>query len=234
MNTNISLICFKSISDFIVELTSLFGEEQRSLKLYNRLINKTTLTHTVSIYKHIETFKTFCVENRDAIYSKNSTLFKNPIISYSQKVYINITDIFNIADKETSTSIWDHLLCISALVDPAGKAKDILRDNVKEGNSSSIESDFLSTIIDKVEQHVNPESNPMEAVSSILQSGVFTDLISGMNQGLSDGSLDIAKLMGAVQGMVGKISDKTDNDPSINNSMNMLTTLMGNMNKIQH
>ena len=37
MNTNISLICFKSISDFIVELTSLFGEEQRSLKLYNRL-----------------------------------------------------------------------------------------------------------------------------------------------------------------------------------------------------
>ena len=228
MNTDTSLVCFKAISNFMLELGELFSKQQRSLKLYCRLIKKTTLSHDASIKKHIDAFKTFCITNRECIVSKNAS-FVSGKIAYSQRVYIDLSDIFKLADKDTSKVIWDHLLCISALVDPAGKAKEILKENLAAGKTGGQETNFLTDIIDKVEAHVDPNANPMEAVSSIMKSGIFTDLIGGMNSGLSDGSLDLSKLMGAVQGMVGKLGEQSGGDPQADNAMNMLSSMMGNM-----
>jgi hypothetical protein len=106
-----------------------------------------------------------------------------------------------------------------------------LKENLEAGKTGGTETNFLTDIIDKVESHVDPNANPMEAVSSIMQSGIFTDLIGGMNQGLSDGSLDIGKLMGAVQGMVGKLDqgNGAGSDPQTANAMNMISSMMGNM-----
>jgi hypothetical protein len=224
-----SLICFKAISNFTTELGELYSKHQRSLKLYNRLINKTTITHDNSIKKHIDAFRNFCVINRDAIMTKQVENIKESKISYSQRVFIDIVNIFKLSDSDTTKVIWQHLLCISALVDPAGKAKEVLRENLASGKNGTGETNFLTDIIDKVEKHVDPNANPMEAVSSIMKSGIFTDLIGGMNQGLSDGSLDIGKLMGAVQGMVGQLGENTGGDPQADNAMQMLSSMMGNM-----
>jgi hypothetical protein len=229
MNTDTSLVCFKAISNFTQELGESFSKQQRSLKLYCRLIDKTTLSHDKSIKKHIEAFKLFCVSNRESIVTKSSNKLAMDKISYSNSVFIDMVEIFKLSDKETTRIIWDHLLCISALVDPAGKAREVLKNNLKAGKISGRETNFLSDIIDKVESHVDPGANPMEAVSSIMKSGIFTDLISGMNTGLTDGSLDLGKLMGAVQGMVGQLSDKTGNNPEADSAMNMLTTMMGSL-----
>lgn len=229
MNTDSSLVCFKSISDFTSELVELFSKYQKSLKLYGRLINKTTLVHEKSIHKHIEAFRDFCVSNRQAIISKSVENLTKKKISYSERVYIDMKEIFKLSDKDTSKVIWDHLLCISALVDPAGNAREILKKNLENGNTGGSETNFLTDIIDKVEATVNPNASPMEAVSSIMQSGIFTDLIGGMNNGLSNGSLDIGKLMGAVQGMVSQLGEKTGGDPQSEGAMNMLNTMMGNM-----
>lgn len=229
MNTDSSLVCFKAISNFTSELVELFAKNQRSLKLYGRLINKTTIVHDKSIKKHIDSFRQFCVSNRDAIMSKSVTKITMKKISYSQRVYIDMKEIFDLSDKETSNVIWDHLLCISALVDPAGNAREILKKNLENGNTGGSETNFLTDIIDKVESSVNPDASPMEAVSSIMQSGIFTDLIGGMNNGLSNGTLDIGKLMGAVQGMVSQLGEKTGGDPQAEGAMNMLNTMMGNM-----
>ena len=222
-----SLICFKAISNFTTELGELYSKRQRSLKLYNRLINKTTITHDSSIQKHLDAFRQFCVINRDAIILKQVDKIHQPRISYSQRVFIDMVDIFKISDNDTTKVIWQHLLCISALVDPAGKAKEILKESLESGKIGGGETNFLTDIIDKVEKHVDPNSNPMEAVSSIMKSGIFTELIGGMNQGLSDGSLDIGKLMGAVQGMVGQLGEKTGGDPQSDNNMQMLSKMMG-------
>jgi hypothetical protein len=226
MNNDNSLICFKAISNFTNELAELYSKQQRSLKLYNRLINKTTLTHDVSIRKHIDAFRIFCVANRDAITSKQIDKVLECKISYSERVFIDIVNIFKIADGDTKKVIWEHLLCISALVDPAGKAKEILKENLAMGKNSTGETNFLTEIIDKVEKHVDPNANPMEAVSSIMKSGIFTELIGGMNQGLSDGSLDISKLMSAVQGMVSQLGEKTGNDSQTDGQMQMLSAMM--------
>ena len=227
------LVSFKAISSFTTELGNLFSKQQRSLKLYCRLINKTTVVHDTSIKKHIDAFKTFCVTNREAIVTKSSNKIVMNKISYSQRVFIDMNDIFKLSDKDTSNIIWEHLLCISALVDPGGKAKELLKKNMESGKAGELETTFLTDIINKVEQHVDPNANPMEAVSSIMKSGIFTDLIGGMNSGLSNGSLDLGKLMSAVQGMVGQLNEPGDKgDNQTDNTLNMITSLMGNMGNL--
>ena len=223
--TDNDLLAFKAISEYIHDLAEIFSATQHSLELYSHLINKTTLTHSTAIHKNISAFKVFCVDNRDFIESKNIKDLKNSIIKYSDKAFIDMTQIFKVADTDTKNVIMKHLLVISALVDPTGKAREILKKN-----SKGKEGDFLSNIISKVEQNVDPNANPMEAVSSILQSGVFTELITGMNDGLKDGSLDLGSLMSSVQNMVAGISNKSD-VPDENKQMmnNMMATMMSSM-----
>ena len=226
--TDTSLITFKAISNFTNCLEEVFGTEHRFLKLYAHLINKTQIAHEKPILKHIEAFRLFCVSNREAIEEKNHKNFKMNNITYSDRVYIDMTLIFDSADKETSAIIWKHLLTISALVDPTGKAKQLLKESTKSGNNGT-EANFLTDIIEKVEQNVDPNANPMEAVSSIMQSGVFQDLVSGMGEGLQNGDLDLSKLMGTVQSMVGNLNQDPNSENGSDDAMNMMNTMMANI-----
>ena len=223
---------FKLITDFVKELNVTFGNQQKSLKLYERLISKTLPKHTTPIKKHIESFKKFCIDNRNAITNKDKLLITEKI-QYSLTVFIDIKSILDIADIDTSKIIWQHLLTISAFVDPSGKAKEILKSNIQKNGGGKNETDFLTNIINKVDEHVSPNSNPMEAISSIMKSGVFTELIGGMNDGLTNGTLDIGKLMGTVQSMMGTIGTiGNETNGGDNNPMNMINIMMSNlMNK---
>jgi len=227
MSTDTSLITFKAISNFTNDLGEVFSEKHRPLKLYTHLINKTTIAHDKPIEKHIEAFRLFCVANRDAIAAKDIKQISKNKISYSKRVYINMQEIFASSDSETTTVIWKHFLTISALVDPAGKARQILKEQAANGGGDEV--NFLTDIISKVENQVNPDSNPMEAVSAIMQSGIFTDLVSGMGNGLQDGSLDLGKLMGTVTTMVTKLSGNAGDQEGGEQAMNMISTMMGNM-----
>ena len=225
-----SLITFEAISNFTNDLGEVFSDKHRPLKLYIHLINKTTLQHKEPINKHIDAFRKFCIENRDAIAEKNVKKFVEEKISYSNRVFIDMKQILNMADRETSIVIWNHLLTISALVDPTGKARQILKDQTKKNDSNKGEADFLTDIISKVEGQVDPNANPMEAVTSIMQSGVFNDLVQNMGDGLQDGSLDLQKLMGTVSTMVTKLSDEAGDKEGGDQAMNMINTMMGSMN----
>jgi hypothetical protein len=218
-----NLIAFKAIANFTSELSELFSDKQRSLKLYSRLISKTTISHEAPIAKHIEAFRTFCVTNRQALLDKDYLKFSENKVEYSERVYINMRDVLKIADKETAGAIWKHLLLISALLDPAGKAREML------AKGETTESNFLTDILSKVEGEFDPNASPMEAMSSIMSSGVFTDLIGSMNSGLQDGSLDLPKLMGTVQGMVSTLSEQAGDAEGGAEAMNMIKTMMGNM-----
>jgi hypothetical protein len=228
MSTDTSLITFKAISNFANELGEVFSDKHRPLKLYVHLINKTTLVDDEPIQKHINAFKSFCITNRDSIYTKSKKLTKDKIF-YSKRVFINMKDIFELSDAETTSTIWKHLLTISAIVDPAGKARDILKEESKNGSGDEI--NFLTNIISKVESNIKPDSSPVEAITSIMQSGIFNDLISGMGTGLQDGSLDLSKLMGTVQKMVTKISADAGDPDGGEKAMNMISTMMSGMNQ---
>jgi hypothetical protein len=223
-----STLVFKAIHSFVMALNQEFGEKNKPLVLYARLIEQTTFSHNVAIQKHIQAFSKFCVQNREAIYDKKAECLSFPKIKYSDRVFIDMKDIFKLATKEEKGIIWQHILTISALVDGTGKAKKILKETLENKPASdSNETNFLTDIIEKVEKNIDLESlnqaDPMQAIGQIMSSGIFTDLISSMNDQVSSGKLDMTKMLGVVQNMVGTLSK---DDPSIGQ---MVSGLLENM-----
>ena len=208
------------------------------------MISKTNLSHTEAVEKHIVIFRKFCVENEENIVNKKSEFNQN--ITYSQKVFLDMNAIFALAtDSDTRENIWLHLLTICALVHPEGKAKETLKEEkiaIEDNSKGALikfdgdtdEDNFLNGIIGQVEQHVNSDmTNPQEAISSIMNSGMITNLVQNLNTGIASGKLDMMKMMGSVQKMVGNMSEQSGGamaaDPNMANAMSMLTNMMGMM-----
>lgn len=227
--SELNILAFKAIHSFITALNDEFGEKNKPLRLYSRLISQTTFSHTNAIKKHVHIFTDFCIKNRDTIYERSEKYIHNENfrIKYSDRVSIDLVDLFNLADKDQKQVMWQHILTISALVDSTGKAKQILKQLSSAEKSVSNESDFLTNIIDKVEKNVDVNSeNPMEAIGQIMSSGIFTDLISSMNDQVSTGKLDMSKMFSVVQNMVGTISN---NNPEVGQ---LMSGLMNNLSTI--
>jgi hypothetical protein len=237
---NTSVLIFKAITQFVSELNQEFGSKYKNIALYNRLLERTGIVHVGPVNKHIDCFRVFFERNQKAIEEQNPAAFTETKISYSDRVFIDLVQVLKHSSKENSKIIWQHLLTIWGLIDPTSQARKLLHDITHESDSkdSSNEEDFLSNIINKVEQSVNKDkidsNNPMAAIGTLMQSGVMTDLVSGMQKGLSDGSLNVGKLMSSVQTMIGKLgSSKGGNQggqgmPDISQMMSMVGPLMSN------
>lgn len=228
------LIAFKKIANFVKDLNSVFEDKQKSLALYNRLIEKTTISHENAVKKHVDCFTDFCQKNREAIISQDNNKIVEPIIKYSDKVFIDIKNLIAISDKETIDAIWNHLLIISNVVDPSGGALLILKERLsKSSTPENKEEEFITNLISKVESVVDPEKieNPMEAITSIMSSGLITDIIGGVQKGINEGSLDIGKLMGTMTGLLNKngIDPKGGSAGGLPIDINMITNMVGSM-----
>ena len=242
-----NLVVFKSISDFISSLNECFGKEQKTLQLYARLISRTTISHQDAIEKHISIVKKFLNENKEQILNKDIkfTTFK---FSYNERVYVNLDPIFKKADKSETDVIFAHLLKIFSQVDPESNAKSILRETMKNNKQSGddkAEENFINNLIENVSKNVNEDDDPLKAVSNIMQSGLLTDLIGGMSNGINNGELDLGRLMGTVQTMVTSLSNAEGdmnippmggmNSPDggnvdLGNMMNQMVGMMSQMN----
>lgn len=209
-----SVLMFKAISSFIHDLNETYGKSQKSLCLYAALIEKTGLVHEEPIKKHIKCFHDFVIENDEGIINKDIQMFNTHVIRYSEKVFIDLKDIFKLAEKNVSDiqEIWKHLLTLSALMNPVSQAKKVLQtDQEKEQNTPD---NFLSGLIDKIGKHVDPSSsNPMESMSSLMSSGVFNEIMTSMNDGINDGKLDMQSMVGGLQKMIGSLSDMIQKSP---------------------
>ena len=233
------LVTFRAIANFLKDISSACTKKYKPLALYNRLIEKTTIVNEEPILKHVSVFKKFCISNRKALEKQNYQELKNSKISYSERVYINMEHLFKITDKADHEAIWKHLLIISTLIDKEGNSKNILKEidhkeknnkNVKLSLGKSNEADFINNMVEKVGENINPDvSNPMEAVSSIMSSGVFTDLIGDMNKGIESGDMNLGGLMGVVQNMMGSLDGKMNEAESKENGLGDMTKMMSNM-----
>lgn len=232
MTEELTLLSFKAICSFVNDLNSFFGNKQKSLKLYARLINKTPFTNEEAIKRHILCFSNFCVANRKAIREKNVTeLTHKHIVFTKDKIYINMELIFSLAssEPELTKDIWSHLLTISALIDPSGGAKQILMtDEKKEKNEAKIDStdDPLIGMFNKVQGSINPNASVPEIFSSVMQSGILTDLMSGMQSG----QLNIGQMLGSIQKMMNSAGG--DSDPQMQSMMNMMGSMASNLSSM--
>lgn len=231
---NSSVLIFKAITTFINDLQTEFGAKYKSISLYHRLLEKTGIMHTGPVLKHIDCFRAFFTKNKEAMETQDVKKFADSKIIYSERVYVDMETVLRHSDRDSAPIIWKHLLTIWGVIDPTSQAKQSLREMMKnENGDENKEANFLSNIIDKVEQSVDPSkmntSNPMEMVQGLMQSGVFSELISGMQGGLSDGSLDMSKLLGSVQGMMSKLSPDGQVPPEISNMMSMMGPMLGKL-----
>jgi hypothetical protein len=194
--TDIEQSTFKAIVAFVTSLGEIFSSSHHELELYDRLIQKTTLKHEMAVRKNIEAFRLFCLTNKNAITTRSYSDLSGTIVYSPNKVFIDVKKILETSDEDTRKVIWLHLLKILAFIDPTTKAREILKEN------ASNESNLIDEIMTKVEANVDlKNTNPLEAVTSIMNSGIFNDLMMGMNNKLQDGSIDLGKLMGTVENL---------------------------------
>jgi len=228
------LLAYQAISAFVSEANAVGGSTQKSLQLYNRLIQKTQISHVEAIKKHIDAFKKFCQDNQEALKEQEIVKLNTKVIEYSPRVYINVR-LLLVNSKENASAIWQHIITIGAIVYPQAKLKKVLKEKQeqqKESNKEPIfdgdtpEDDFLSNIMTKVESSVDPNTNdPSAALGQIMSGGLMSDLMGSMTSGMQDGSLDLSKLMGSLQKMVGKLQDTEDAPPEIK-------AMTGNLNQM--
>ena len=229
-------ILFHAIKSFVNDLGEFFSGESHSLALYERLINKTTIGHTEAVEKHISAFRKFCVDNRDSITSNKETFNGN--VEYSPKVYIDMNSIFKMKmDSDTRLTIHRHLLTLSATLDSQSSAKDVLKTDLSltttvNSNGASAEDDFLSEVMAKVEKSVDANAtNPNEAISKVMSSGIVNDLVSSIGSKVSSGNLDINKMFGSIQKMLTTMAPDASSDPQMAQTMSMINGMMSMMGK---
>lgn len=196
---------FNQIVNFVGSLNDLYGETDESIALYNILLEKTGLVHKEPVRKHITLFTTFLTENEEVILNKEVGDLKNTVLEYSPKVYLDLKLIFQQSDEENTAILWQHLLALLAIVNPLSGAKDMI---LSQNSEPQVESNFISNIVKKVTDNIdeNNSKDPAEMVNSILGSGIFTDLVQDMNNGIASGELDLSKMMGGLQSIMGDLS----------------------------
>jgi len=205
-------LAFNTICNFIRDVNASFGNKQKALMLYGHLIEKTGLIHIEPVKKHIQIFQSFVKENEEAILNRKRGQLKTKKLVYSERVWIDLGAIFQIADREEESVMWNHLLTISAILNPEGQAKQVLKDlKNKPAASAGMEDNFLKNIMDKIGDQIQStdgqDVNPMQMIGNMMSSGVFNDIFQGLSSGMSDGNMDIGKMMSSMQGMMSNLNN---------------------------
>lgn len=231
---NNTALAFNTICNFIRDLSASFGNKQKSLLLYGHLIEKTGLIHIDPVKKHINIFKKYIEENQEAIENRDKSKFNSTSISYSDKVAIDLKGVFSMCDKEEEKVVWNHLLTISAVLNPLGNAKQILKDltasssKKKGGGSDFNEDNFLKNIMDKIGSEVEncdtENMNPMQMIGSMMSSGALNDIFQTISSGLNEGNLDLGSMMNSMQSLVGNLNTMVNENQQPSTTTSPLAT----------
>jgi len=233
---------FNSIATFVSDLNTGFGKKYKPVALYNRLIEKTTLKHEEAIERHINAFRTFFDRNPDFVKTKQIT--NNSLISYSDRVYLDIGKILHRSDHDSHEFIYQHLVTIYSLIylgtEKSKEALNILQncqqseslpsDMLSELNlPDSKEGDFLKHTISQMSQQIDM-NNPMGSMMNMMSSGFLNNFMSDMQNQMENGNIEVSNLLGTVTGMLTKSMPKEDSGSSIDPGLqNMLNSAINNL-----
>jgi hypothetical protein len=230
-DTDKSLKVFAKILAFVNDLKQVFPKE--NIVLYHKLLKKTPIGNPDALQKHIHVFDTFVESNRQAIVDKKLADLNGDIL-FSKKVYLDLIACMKEVEKENETldAIFKHLQVILFLLHPNDTLKQALEPIAhKPGDPKPAGEDkFLENFMNKIEENFRGQefNNPMEAVGKMLSTGIFSEMMTSMNQGISSGEIDMGRLLGSVQGLIGNIGG-VQSDPQLNQMMNMASSLMRTM-----
>ncbi len=215
---------FKAIADFVVDLDTVFGSENKPIAFYKSLVEKTTIIHEKPVLKHIELFKTFCTENISALTERDSSKLKQATIAYSERVFINVQQVLTGGNKETRDAIWKHLLTINALINPTEDALVLLQSSDKRNSD-----DLIQDIIDTVTENVDPSStgDPIAAAMRLVNSGKLASIITNLTEQFTNGTLNPEAMLKKVTQMYSNVTQGDSNAPDISS---LLSSIQGMQN----
>lgn len=214
---------FNAVSSFIDDLWLVFGNPKKvsPLALYRRLISHIKSDDSESINKVLSGFRQFLSTYEDSILNDKLDLIpRQTRINYGQSktVYLEIQKYIYLSDEDTREAIRQHLIAISAIIDPDDRKIDELQKRLNELNidDSTAEGQFITGIMSKAKgtmQNVDAD-NPGQAIIGLLSSGVIQDMVFGIQTGVSDGSMDLQKLLGSMQSAIGALVPPPSNASS--------------------
>ena len=89
---------FEAISEFVGDMTSIYGENLLELEAYNKLLSATTIKNKTAIENHVKIITEYCKNNEKTIIDKNEKEIKN--INYSDMIFIDMVSIFKICGRK--------------------------------------------------------------------------------------------------------------------------------------
>jgi hypothetical protein len=230
---------FQIITDFVNELHNLFGTKQKSLALFHRLV-KTSANNPERIETITSKVKGFCTQNRMAIQENNASKLLHTKLVFSDRIFIDIGLILTKSPPDVVRTVWKYLLTFSALLDAESNAKDVLRNQVTEQHPepslpteiNEIFGDLVESIkTDIKDANIQPSDNPMEMVSSLLKSGALTKIMDNFQTKMESGELNLQKLMGVAQHMMGDMMNQAGGDPMMQAMMMNMMSQMPDLEK---
>lgn len=215
---------FEAIQIFVEDLWEVFsGIDSNNLALYKRLMEKTEENDSERIKLIVDGFRDFLSSYEKVITDeKYEDLEENVQIRYSgsSSICIPIQYLISESDEEARLVIRQHLLTIGAIIDPNDeKYQELEKTLVDIGvDDGTVEGQFISNIMSKA-QHTMEDvdmDNPGTAMMGLLSSGVINEMVSGLQQGVGSGSMDVGKLLGTMQAAMGAMMPTQEqNSPSI-------------------
>lgn len=239
---------FSKALAFISELNNAFSKKYPSIGLYYKMLKKTPIGNTKGIQKQNEYIMGYLKENADGIKEKNLAKMKDTVIQPHPSVYLTITAYLKESDKKTRDVIFSHLQLLSYLASPSEEWKSTIVKGNKPSSSDGKEGAFLDKFIGKIESQFEGKefNDPMSAAMSMMQSGLFTDIMQSMSEGVQNGELDPKALLSTVQSSLtsltgnevdingilngsSKLNLQGENGDNLNVDMNQMFNMVGNM-----
>lgn len=169
------------------------------MALYGRLIEKTEVSNEVPVQKHINTFRKVVINNREGILNKDESLFKVQKVKYNDNVYFNIAHVLKMADNESKTGMWEHLLFISALLDKNSDAKNQL-------------------MLSRTQTQSQAQPNVLMPMMNMLSNMLMGDMMGG-----GSGSGGGENPLGGLASLLGGVGEGSGGTPDLGK---ILSTLM--------
>ena len=224
---------FSKAITFVGELNNVYSEKYRNVRLYYKLMKKTPIGNESAIKKHVTLLLEYINRNTDAIKEKNSDKLDNTNIIMDYQIYLNLTECIKGSDKDTQNIIFSHLLLLLYISNPNEDVKELLQTKQQEHET---ETNFIDGFVNKIEKQFADKDfkDPISAAMSMMQSGIFSEIVQDMNDKVTSGNLNPQKLLGSVQGMLGNLTGGKFDINSMFNGQNPTLSVPGNPGEPNH
>ena len=251
--SDITTSTIDTFQELINNMYSTFETPNKQIELFHTFLKNLKESDTTRIDKLFTTISDFCIINRVAITNQDHNVFQQPLLKYSNKIYMNIKNILLNVDESNKKTIWTYLLKLSAYTDPAGNAKNTLKEIMNSSSSTNqpqesfnFENIFETEENEHVKQlmkdilefastefkNIDTNQNPLDIVVIILGSPKFKQILENIKTCLKNGSLDISKILILFKKIISSIQSSQDNPSNLNGILDLLTPLLGNMMNI--